>query len=611
MNTTASSQLGHRRALQHAHEMKFGTALTATGVRFRLWAPECDGVTLRLSGFTDRPMHRLPRGWFELEVDGAEPGMRYAFVLPDGTSVPDPASRYQPDDVHGPSQVVDPRAFEWTDVGWRGRPWEETVIYELHVGTFTPEGTFRAAIEKLDYLVALGVTAVELMPLADFEGRWNWGYDGVLLFAPDATYGRPDDLKAFINAAHERSLMVFLDVVYNHFGPRGNYMDVYAPQLTDKHHTPWGPAVNYDDEGSAMIRDFVLANSRYWLNEFRFDGLRFDAVQEIMDAGPRHLLLELAEHLRGFTDGRHVHLIAENADNQAGWLARRQDLRSHLYTAQWSDDIHHGLHCAVTGESHWYYADFAGRIDLLARALSEGLAYQGERASFPGRPRGEPSAHLPATAFVAYIQNHDQTGNRPEGERLHQLAPREAMRALAVIYTLSPTIPLLFMGEEWLAEEPFLYFSDIQDLAEDIRTGRASEITLTSGGTPGQMRDPMVEATFRACKLDWTGGSRQPGAGHAAFYRELLQLRHREIVPRLHGMGGHSSGYEVVGPKAFSVWWALGDGSVLSLYANLSDQPVDGMHVKEGRQLWCEGSRSGDTLGPWSVVVNMLEANDD
>jgi maltooligosyltrehalose trehalohydrolase len=608
MNQMPPRQAGQRRALQRAQEMKFGTELTATGVRFRLWAPECDTLALRLEDQPDRPMQALPRGWFELEVIGAEPGMRYSFVLPDGTPVPDPASRFQPEDVHGPSEIIDPRAFGWTDIGWRGRPWEQAVIYELHIGTFTPEGTFRAAVDKLDHLVGLGVTAIELMPIADFQGRWSWGYDGVLLFAPDSSYGRPEDLKALIDAAHARSLMVFLDVVYNHFGPSGNYMDIYAPQPTDKHTTPWGPAVNYDDEGSAMIRDFVLANARYWLNEYRFDGLRFDAVHEIMDSGPRHLLLELAEQLRGSTDGRHVHLVAENSDNQAGWLARRKDLRPHLYTAQWSDDIHHGLHCAVTGESHWYYADFAGRIDLLARALAEGLAYQGEHMHHENRSKGEPSAHLPATAFVAFIQNHDQAGNRPFGERLHMLAPPQAVRSLAAINLLSPHIPLLFMGEEWLASQPFMYFSDIQDLAREIRESRVKEFADTPGIHDRDLPDPMAEQTFEACKLVWEERNRPEASDLLGLYRKLLEIRRAEIIPRLVGITGDSSEYELIGDKAFKVSWTLADGSVLTLYANMSAESLEGIEVGTGRHLWLEGYVSGDTLEPWGVVLNIQDA---
>ena len=349
--------------------------------------------------------------------------------------------------------------------------------YELHIGTFTSAGTFLAAIDRLEDLVDLGITAMELMPVADFRGRWNWGYDAAMLFAPDSSYGRPEDLKRFIDEAHARGLMVFLDVVYNHFGPEGNYLAIYAPVTTDKHTTPWGDGVNFDDEGSRMIRDFVMANSRYWLNEFHFDGLRIDAVHEIADSGPKHMLQDLAEQIRAATDGRHIHLVAENSFNQSSWLTRRDDGTPGLYTAQWSDDIHHGLHTMATGEGHWYYADFLGRMDLLARALAEGFGWQGEHMQHEDVDKGEPSAFLPPTAFVSYIQNHDQIGNRPFGERLTHVVPREAVRALAAIYLLSPQIPLLFMGEEWAAAQPFLYFSDMgEDLADSIRTARRAEL---------------------------------------------------------------------------------------------------------------------------------------
>ncbi|RYE51445.1 MAG: malto-oligosyltrehalose trehalohydrolase, partial [Hyphomicrobiales bacterium] len=505
-NATPFSQ--GTRIIQRAEVTKFGTQVTGNGVRFRFWAPQCEAVKLRLGRVAgnDQPMIKLPRGWFELEVPGAGPGTQYSFVLPDGTAVPDPASRYQPDDVHGPSEVVDPRAFAWTDEGWRGRPWEEAVFYQLHVGTFTREGTFKAAISKLDYLVSLGVTAIQFLPVADFAGRWNWGYDGVLHFAPAASYGRPEDLKALVDAAHARSLMVFQDVVYNHFGPDGNYMALYAPITTEKHMTPWGPAVNFDDEGSAMVRDFVVANARYWLNEFHFDGLRFDAIHAIEDSGHRHMLLDLAEKLRTSTDGRHIHLVLENSKNQSGWLKRRQDGTDGLFTAQWSDDIHHGIHTAVTDESHWYYADFHGRPDLLGRALAQGLAFQGEFKKSEGHDVGEPSAYLPPTAFVSYIQNHDQIGNRPFGDRITDLAPAQAVRSIAAINILAPHIPLLFMGEEWAAPQPFAYFADVNDaLADAIRTGRAEEFkdSPDAGDSDRKPPDPINEDTFNACKLDW------------------------------------------------------------------------------------------------------------
>jgi malto-oligosyltrehalose trehalohydrolase len=602
MNALTIPSLPGTRPIQRIQRMKFGTELTQTGVRFRLWAPACGTVHLRIAGEPDVAMTSLPRGWFELEIEGAGPGTHYSFGLPDGLTVPDPASRYQPEDVHGPSEVIDPRAYPWRDAGWRGRPWEEAVIYELHVGAFTPEGTFAAVRDRIDDLVALGVTAIQLMPVADFEGRWNWGYDGVLHFAPDSTYGRPEDLKALVDAAHARGVMVFLDVVYNHFGPSGNYMSLYTPLTTEKHETPWGAAVNYDDEGSHMIRDFVFANARYWVNEFHVDGLRFDAVHEIQDSGPRHLLLELAEHLRGSTDGRHLHLIAENAANQAGWLKRFHDLRPWLYTAQWSDDIHHGLHSAVTGEDFAYYGDFAGRLDLLGRALAEGLAYQGEPTLTTGEEKGEPSADLPVTAFVAYIQNHDQTGNRPFGKRLHHVAPAAAVRAVAAIYLLAPEIPMLFMGEEWAADQPFSYFSDLTELADVIREARKREFAEAYAEGEESSPDPMVAETFASVKLDWDARERNEHARWLRLYRDLLSARHREIVPRLEGMGGHAGTYKMLGGRGLRVDWALGEGSTLTVIANLSVEPLAGIDVPAGNRIWLEGSMDDRRLGAWSVL---------
>lgn len=593
-------------------EMKFGTQITARGVRFRLWAPDASAVSLKLYEPNQVvPMVGLLRGWYEVEVDGVGHGTRYRFVLHDGTEVPDPASRYQPDDVHGPSEIVDPRAYDWHDAGWRGRPWEEAIFYELHVGSFTKEGTFRAAIEKLDHLVELGVTAIELMPLADFPGRWNWGYDGVFLFAPDASFGRPEDLKELIDEAHSRNLMVFLDVVYNHFGPKGNYMAVYAPVTTEKHDTPWGPAVNFDDDGSRMIRDFVFANARYWLNEFHFDGLRFDAVHAIEDSGPKHMLQDLAEQVRAATDGRYIHLVAENSYNQAGWLRRRDDGTPGLYTAQWNDDFHHLLHSLTTGEAFWYYADFAGRIDLLGRSLAEGFAWQGEYMEKQGDNRGEPSADLPPTAFVSFIQNHDQAGNRPFGERIGQLVPVQCARTLAAILLLSPQVPLLFMGEEWLAKQPFLFFSDMgEDMAEAIRSSRQEELkdlrALREGDKPAP--DPMAEATFNATKLDWNDLEGDDGTRHLSLYRRLIGIRKKQIIPRLQGVQGHAGHYEVIANRAVRVWWTLGDGSTLSVVANLSPEPLSNVEVWDENHLWLEGFATGSTLEPWSAVFQLTEA---
>ncbi len=439
------------KAKASAHHMPFGAQLLSDGTtRFRLWAPGCASIRVAIEGLASPlKLEPLDGGWHELRTDSARAQSRYRFVLPDGMQVPDPASRFQPDDVHGASEVIDALAYEWRDLGWTGRPWSEAVIYELHIGAFTPEGTFRAAINRLEHLASLGVTAIEIMPIADFAGARNWGYDGVLLYAPDSVYGRPDDLKALIDAAHAHGIMVLLDVVYNHFGPDGNYLSLYAPEFfTERHQTPWGAAINYDGASSAPVRDFVIHNALYWVHEFHADGLRFDAVHAIIDDSPQHLLEALSTRVRESARGREVHLILENEDNEARQLARGTDGRAVAYTAQWNDDVHHVLHVATTGESTGYYGDYTNDDVKLARALAEGFAFQGEMMPFRGRPRGEPSAHLPPTAFVAFMQNHDQVGNRAFGERLTALADPRAVKAAAAVYLLLPQVPMLFMGEE-------------------------------------------------------------------------------------------------------------------------------------------------------------------
>jgi len=585
--------------------MPFGAALTEAGVRFRLWAPRQAAVQVALEGGATHAMTAKGDGWFEAVVPEAGPGTRYRFVLADGLAVPDPASRFQPEDVHGPSEVIDPTAFVWSDTEWRGRPWEEAVIYELHVGTFTQEGTFRAAIERLPALRALGITAIELMPLADFPGQRNWGYDGVLPFAPDSSYGRPEDLKALIAAAHEAGLMVLLDVVYNHFGPDGNYLAAYAPIFNEKHHTPWGASVNYDAEGAATVRAFAIENALYWLEEYHFDGLRLDAVHAIVDDSPKHLLTELAGRVRDAFPDRHVHLVLENEANEASRLTREGG-RPIQYTAQWNDDVHHVLHVAASGETFGYYGDYAGDTDKLGRALAEGFAFQGETMPYRGGPRGEASGGLPPTAFVAFIQNHDQIGNRAFGERLHAIAPAQAVRAAAAIYLLLPQIPMLFMGEEWGASTPFPFFCDFQaDLAEAVRQGRRDEFkrfpAFRDPEARAQIPDPTAATTFAAAKLRWQEAE---GGAHAAwreFYRAILAVRHGAIVPRLVGMGGNSGRYEVVGAKAVKVRWWLADGAKLTLCANLKAQPQAGFGAPEGELFWREGEVDGGRLGPWAV----------
>jgi malto-oligosyltrehalose trehalohydrolase len=416
--------------------MPFGAALAENGeAEFRLWAPAAARVDLRTEARGERATMAMPRcenGWRSIRVPRAPAGTLYQFVVDGGLAVPDPASRFQPRDVHGPSELIDPAAFDWPDAGWRGRPWHETVLYELHVGAFTPEGSYAGAAKKLDHLAALGVTAIELMPVAEAPGMRNWGYDGVLPFAPEHRYGRPDELKRLVAAAHARNIQVFLDVVFNHFGPEGNYLGRYAPQffLSDRP-TPWGAAIDFEGPGSRTVRDFFIHNALYWIEEFHIDGLRLDAVHAIFDKSQPHILEEIAEAVRGAeSPERHVHLVLENDDNAAHYLAREPDGRPRHYAAQWSEDIHHALHHLVTGETAGHYGDFADApVARLGRALAEGFAYQGERSRHRGgRRRGEPSAHLPPTAFVSFLQNHDMVGNRAFSERITATAPAAAVR---------------------------------------------------------------------------------------------------------------------------------------------------------------------------------------
>ncbi len=371
--------------MKRRHTIPFGAECTPDGqAHFRLWAPKAKQVNLCLTHPTKNcrlAMEALENGWFELTIQPTSPGTLYKFQIDGGLEIPDPASRFQPNDVHGASEVVDPTSFEWHDQSWRGRPWEQAAIYELHVGTFSPQGTFAGVEQRLEYLADLGVTAIELMPVADFPGARNWGYDGVFPFAPDSRYGRPDDLKRLVQAAHGMGLMVFLDVVYNHFGPEGNYLREYAPQFfTDHYRTPWGEAINYDGPGSQTVRDFFIQNALYWLQEYHFDGLRLDAVHQIFDQSPRHFLCELAERVRSaLPPDRLVYLVLENDNNEARYLQRSQKQQACLYTGQWNDDFHHALHIALTGESDGYYSDYADKpVERLGRCLTEGFDYQGQ-----------------------------------------------------------------------------------------------------------------------------------------------------------------------------------------------------------------------------------------
>jgi maltooligosyltrehalose trehalohydrolase len=569
---------------RYRHALPFGAeVLPGTVVRFRLWAPAQPAVTVVVEdGECASELAMVPagNGWFELTTERAAPDSRYRYRLADDLAVPDPASRYQPYGVDGVSQVVDPCSYVWQNDGWRGRPWEEVVLYELHLGCYSPEGNFDGVRRRLDHLVQLGITAIELMPIADFAGRRNWGYDGVLPFAPAATYGTPDALKRLIDEAHGRGLMMFLDVVYNHFGPSGNYLHRYAPDFfTARYQTPWGSAINF---AATEVRDFAIHNALYWLLEYRFDGLRLDAVHAIHDDSQPDILQEIAAKVRAQVDGeRQVHLVLENDDNAPHYLQRDGAARPRHYVAQWNDDFHHAAHVIAVGETHDYYADYAkAPVRDLARALAEGFAYQGEISLHRrGARRGGPSIGLPPTAFVSFIQNHDQIGNRPFGERLAILVEEERLRAFTALLLLSPQIPMLFMGEEWASERPFLFFCDFAgELAQAVREGRQREFAeLCDHAAMSAERpipDPNAADTFARSSLDWHEGERTKGRRHLELVRRLLEMRRSVIAPRLAGTAGNCGSYDVHAEQVLRVCWQLGDGSRLTLIANLSPRPA-------------------------------------
>ena len=572
-----------------------GSSLEAGRVRFRLWAPAEERVSVVLENEgRSVPMQRRAAGFFEALVANAGAGTLYRFELADGKRVPDPASRFQPQDVHGPSEVIDHAAYRWRD-DWPGRDWDDVVLYELHLGAFTAGGTFKAAIEKLDHLAELGVTALEIMPVSDFPGRWGWGYDGVYAYAPDASYGRPEDFKAFVEAAHGRGIAVLLDVVYNHFGPEGNYLATYAPDFfTSRHRTPWGDAINYDGANAAPVRAFVIENAEYWIETFHLDGLRLDAVDTIKDDSRPDILDELAERVRS-RFSRPVHLLLENGDNEPQRLVRR-GRKPVLYTAQWNDDLHHVLHVAATREQGGYYGDY-GETRLIGRALAEGFAFQGEVMAYRQKPRGGPSAELPPDAFVAFIQNHDQIGNRAFGERLNALCPAPVIRALASVYLLMPQTPMLFMGEEWGAPQPFPYFCDFGgELAEAVRKGRREEFArfpqFADPAMVARIPDPIAKATFLSAKLDWS----RIDADHLAFYRAALAAR-RAFVRPLQAEIARGGVFVIRGEQAVSVTWTAGARRLL-LDANLSDAVL--AFPEASGVFW----RCGETeraFGPWSV----------
>lgn len=610
--------------MRRMHAMPFGAEAHPDGkTRFRFWAPAVKHVELELLGPANRallPMLALTGGWHELVTRDAPPGTRYRFVLESGLQVPDPASRLNPQDVHGPSEVVDPEAYTWKDGAWAGRPWEEAVIYELHIGTFTRDGTFSAAAAKLPELAALGLTAVEMMPVGDFPGQRNWGYDGVLPFAPDASYGTPQDLKEFVDTAHALGMMVLLDVVYNHFGPEGNYLNAYAPQFFNPaHQTPWGAAINFDGEQNRTVREFFIHNALYWVEEFHFDGLRLDAIHAIRDDSTKGIIQEISERLqRGPGSGRHVHLVLENDANEAHLLERDSAGVPQYATAQWNDDLHHAVHVLVTGERDGYYADYADApLARLGRALADGFIYQGEPSPFrDGERRGEPSAHLPLTAFVSFLQTHDQVGNRALGQRIHALSDARREQAALACLLLSPHIPMLFMGEEFAASTPFLFFCDFgPELAKAVTDGRRREFARFAGFSEASVRDSIPDpgdpGTFENSKLRWEERESGVHRERLKLVRELLALRHEHIVPRLRGATGGAR-LEILN-GALRVEWTLGDRTRLRVLAHFGLDTVSVPPLLAGGTIYSTGCHpvpdGSVRLDPGAVHVLLAAAD--
>lgn len=574
-----------------------GAAVGPGEVSFWVWAPHASRLELVLFSGREEAERRVLQserdGYFSLRVPGLGPGANYAYSVDGSPPLPDPASRYQPEGVHGPSQVVD-LAFPWTDSEWKGMPLEKFIIYELHIGTFTPEGTFDAACERLGYLKELGVTAVEVMPVAQFPGTRNWGYDGAQLFAVQNSYGGPTAFQRFVNACHEHGLAVILDVVYNHLGPEGNYLHQYGPYFTDKYKTPWGPAINYDGRGSDAVRHFVISNSLQWVCDFHVDALRLDAVHGIFDFSAKHILAEVKEAVDEAAArlGRAVYVIAESDLNDVRIIEER-GRGGYGLDAQWSDDLHHSIHALLTGERDGYYLDF-GSPAHLAKALAKTFVYDGCYSLYRQRRHGSDASQMPGNKFVVCMQNHDQVGNRLLGERISTLVSREAQRLAAALVLCSPYIPLIFMGEEYGEQRPFLYFISHGDeaLARAVREGRRREFSAFQW--KGEMPDPQAEQTFLASKLNWAALAEERHREHLAFYKRLIELRKNH--PALSSLSKERMKVELAGNLLFVKRWSA-DGRGLLLCYNLSDVPsslFERASVRSSRCLMTSYSESGE-----------------
>jgi malto-oligosyltrehalose trehalohydrolase len=585
----------------------FGAVRDGDQIRFRLFAPASLQVHLDLIGLSEPLLMQADgSGWHELLTPAASPGSHYRYLLEEGTSVPDPASRYQPKDVHGPTQVMDPGSYDWQDGEWHGLPWNEAILYELHVGAFTKAGTFNAARQRLPHLAELGITGIELMCVSDFAGNRNWGYDGVLPYAPDSAYGTPDEMKAFIDSAHALGIMIILDVVYNHFGPEGNFLSRYFPDIySDRHDTPWGNSLNFDGPRSDVVREFIIRNALYWVDEFHVDGIRLDASHAMVDESPRHVLDELRDRVAASVRDRPVHLILESEQNIACRLGRDNAGTPLNYSAQWNHDITHLLGAA--------YCDLGGASDnaeteRLCMALGEGF-------NIAAREQGAAQdCNLPPTAFVAFLQTHDLVGNRIFGDRLTAHASSEIVCALSSVYLLLPQIPMLFMGEEWGTSRPFPFFCDYHgELADQIRRGRVDQLKANDPApSEDELRrapDPQAESTFRSAQLSWDELSKPEHSSILDWYRRLIEGRREHVIPLLNGLTGPCSEYHAIAPAAFTITWSLCGGVQLTLAANLCNIRRQGFPPLAGKVIWTTGRCSNDgQLGAWSVCWSIAQS---
>lgn len=522
--------------------LPIGAEQAGTGVHFRVWAPASETAAIELLSDDNsiEQTHSLeaePGGYYSGSLDAVAPGRRYRIRLDSG-SYPDPASRFQPDGPHGPSAFVDPGRFRWNDEDWRGRPLGELVVYELHVGTFTPEGTWRAAAERLPGLAEIGITMIEMMPVAEFPGRCGWGYDGVNPFAPTHLYGTPDDLRAFVDRAHSLGIAVILDVVYNHFGPDGNYLHAFSPHyVSRKYANEWGDALNFDGDSSGPVREYFVANARHWIEEYRLDGLRFDATQQIYDESKENILAEIARAARAAAHGRRIFLVAEN-ECQRGILVRPPQSGGYGLDAIWNDDFHHAAHVSAAGRAEAYFSGYRGVAQEFVSCAKHGFLYQGQWFQWQKQRRGRPALDLDPTRFVVFLQNHDQVANSLRGHRIHQLTSPARYRALTALSLLGPQIPMLFQGQEFAASAPFVYFADHEpDLAKLVSAGRKGFLqqfsSIAACRDTRAIPDPEAPESFEACRLDWR--ERETNSACLQMHSDLLRLRREDPTLALRG----------------------------------------------------------------------------